>query len=302
MKKIFLLVIICSAFIADTKACDICGCGAGNNYVGILPEFRKRVMGLRYRYNSIKTHLGISGETYLTKTENYRTTELWGAWNIASKWRLMITVPYTFNERIGKDATVSDNGIGDISAGAYYQLLQHKSEDSKQHLLMQSLWIGGGVKLPTGQYKAANKDDANFFQSGTGSTDFFAQAMYDIRRQDAGLNLNALYKVNTTNKESYRYGDRFSASAQFYYKLKAGKSFTLAPNTGLAFETSAEDYNEDIKVFASGGNVLMGTVGLECNTKSILFGANFQSPFAQDMANGFAKAQNRMMIHAAIVF
>lgn len=301
MKKIFLFIIITCSCIEHAKACDICGCGAGNNYVGILPEFRARILGIRYRYNSIKTHLGINGETYLSKTENYRTAELWGAWNLRPDFRLMVTLPYTFNERIGTDGKFSQSGMGDISAGAYYQLLQNKNQDKKQHLLIQSLWIGGGVKLPTGQYRDTNKDNANFFQSGTGSTDFFAQAMYDIRRQDAGLNLNALYKLNTANKESYQYGSRFSASAQFYYKWKAGKSFTIAPNAGMAFETSAEDTNKDIKVFASGGNVLLGTAGIECNTKKLLFGASFQSPFTQDMANGFAKAQNRMMVHVAVI-
>ena len=66
------------AFVVMTPiyslACDICGCGVGNSYIGILPDFNKRIFGLRYRYNSIFTHVGTGGETtYLTtKRRNNR--------------------------------------------------------------------------------------------------------------------------------------------------------------------------------------------------------------------------------------
>ncbi|MEP7259425.1 MAG: transporter, partial [Flavitalea sp.] len=74
MKKRCLLIIVTIAISYGSMACDICGCGVGNSYIGILPDFNKRIIGLRYRYNSIFTHVGIGGaSTYLTTDERYRT-------------------------------------------------------------------------------------------------------------------------------------------------------------------------------------------------------------------------------------
>ena len=65
-----------------SMACDICGCGIGNNYIGILPEFNSKIIGVRYRSNNLWTDIGANGaHTYLTPEERYQTTELWGAWN-----------------------------------------------------------------------------------------------------------------------------------------------------------------------------------------------------------------------------
>ena len=184
------------------NACDICGCGVGGYYIGILPEFNKHVFGLRYRLNSLKTHIGAGGNaTYLTTEEKYQTIELWGGWNIGKKFRLMVAVPYAFDKRINQGISKTKNGIGDISVNGYYQLFNNRKTVHADKSLVQTLWVGGGIKLPTGKYVDADKQNtsqnANLFQLGTGSTDFTLNAMYDIRLQNAGLNISASYKINT---------------------------------------------------------------------------------------------------------
>jgi len=203
MKKI--LVILLIFYLAKSHACDICGCGAGSNYIGILPEFHKHIFGLRHRYNSLTSHVGLGGvNTYLTTEEMYRTTEIWGGWNIGKKFRLMAVVPYAFNEIANHGINKSKNGIGDISANAFYQLLNKRNTVLLNKLLVQSFWIGGGIKLPTGEYSPVDKvntsQNTNLFQPGTASTDFSLNAMYDARIQDVGINISGGYKMNTTNK------------------------------------------------------------------------------------------------------
>src|SRR4051812_20767980 len=101
MRKYILILIIIAASPILSMACDICGCGVGNSYIGILPDFHKHIFGLRYRYNSLLTHVGADGNTtYLTSTEKYNTIEAWGGWNITSNVRILASVPYSFNERI----------------------------------------------------------------------------------------------------------------------------------------------------------------------------------------------------------
>src|SRR6188508_2006607 len=99
MKKLLTIAIL-FLFPMLTKACDICGCGVGNSYIGILPDFHKHIFGIRYRFNSLLTHVGVDGATtYLTTKEYYHTVEAWGGWNIGKKFRIIAAVPYSFNKR-----------------------------------------------------------------------------------------------------------------------------------------------------------------------------------------------------------
>ena len=216
----------------------------------------------------------------------------------------MAALPYGFNQRQNQGNTLSKNGLGDISISAYYQLVNNKHTLGNNQLLVQSLWVGGGIKAATGQYNPKDKNpannNANLFQLGTGSTDFNLGAMYDIRLQDAGINLTANYKLNTTNKYAYQYGNKFNTNAQVYYKISMGKNITVAPNAGIQYETAATDRDNDFKVTVSGGNLLLGTVGVESSIGRIAVGANFQTPFSQNLANGIVKANDRMMVHVGI--
>ncbi len=305
MKKYLISLILISALPLLSAACDICGCGVGNNYIGILPDFHKHIFGLRYRYNSIYSHIGAGGvTTYLTSKEQYNTVEAWGGWNLTDKFRILASVPYSFNKRTNEGTARSKEGLGDITLSGYYQLLNTRHTAGSK-LLVQNLWIGGGVKLPTGKYnpkdKSTGTENTNLFQLGTGSTDFIVSTMYDVRLQDAGLNVSANYKINTANKEDYLYGNKLNVNTQAYYKINIKKKLTIAPNAGVQYETAQSDTDNKFDVAISGGDLLLGTAGIETNVKKIAIGANWQTPLSQSLANGFVKANNRMMVHLSFM-
>lgn len=289
----------------STFACDICGSGAGGSYFGILPEFRKSFFGLRYQQNSLIHHLGSAGSTtYLTTTETFRIMELWGAVNIGKKFRITGFVPVNFIQRSNQQGTFNDKGLGDISAIGYYQLL-NKQNTFYNKLLQQSLWIGGGIKLPTGKYNPDDKNiqqsSQNTFQLGTGSIDFSVNAMYDIRLQNAGINTNISYKINTTNQYDYSYGDKFTMNILGYYKFRTANTLSIAPNVGILLETATKDHaTKDLEVWQTGGRSLMGTAGMEFNAGKISVGVNFQTPLSQRLGEGKVKAGDRAMIHIAV--
>ncbi|MGV3767744.1 MAG: transporter [Chitinophagaceae bacterium] len=307
MKKKWTILLVLTFIVSvRVSACDICGCGAGSYYIGMLPEFNKKIMGLRYRYNALQTHLGAGGQTsYLTTREHYRTAELWGGWNLGTKLRLMGYLPVSFNEKRNQSGLSSKTGLGDAGAQAFYKLLDQKKAAGTK-LLVHTLWMGAGVKLPTGKYekpvKTTGQQDANIFQLGTGSIDFTANAMYDIRIQDIGLNAQLSYKMNNVNREEYRYGNRLSANLQAYHKFRIAGKWTLVPNMGALYETSQQDHDSGFRVPVSGGSLLAGTVGFEAVFNSITIGGNFQEPLRQEMAGGFVKAGSRAMLHCAILF
>lgn len=306
MQRIIIIIFL-SLFTFPVLACDICGCGVGSYYIGILPEYNKRFLGLRFQYKSLRTHLGPFGErTPLTADETYQTAEIWGGWNLGKKFRVLAFVPYNFNNRKSQEADGSKNGLGDIALMGYYNVFNTATSTGNK-LLVQSLWVGAGIKLPTGKYEPAERlaiqESPNNFQLGTASTDFTLNAAYDIRYQDLGLNVNANYKINTENKYNYRYGNKFTLNTLLYYKFRVAKVLTVAPNAGILYETAEKDVeNKKFTVDVSGGYSLSAVMGVEAATKYFSAGVNYQNVRNQKLAGGRAYAGNRLMVHVSIPF
>lgn len=307
-RRIIVLFVCINGLFLSATACDICGCGVGSYYVGILPEFRNKFAGIRYQHKSLMTHIGINGQrTYLTTDESYQITEVWGAINIGKKIRLLGFIPYNFIERVNQGISTRKSGLGDIALMGYFQLLNKHTTTNGNKMLVQSLWAGAGFKLPTGRYNQLDKNISesiqNTFQLGTGSMDFTLQAVYDIRIQDAGINTNVSYKMNTANRQEYRYGNKITSNALLYYKFRTGKKSNLAPNAGIIYETSAKDLkNQGIEIFDSGGNSLTATTGFETSIKKISLGFSYQIPLHQHLAEGKVKAGDRLMVHCSFSF
>ncbi|WP_316836717.1 transporter [Pedobacter nutrimenti] len=306
-KKIMMALVLVMMSITATRACDICGCGVGSYYLGILPEYNKRFIGLRYQHKTLITHLGPFGErTPLTSEETYQSMELWGGWNIGSRFRVLAFVPYNFNERESQTGNGTKNGLGDIALMGYYKLFDDKGTLGDR-LLVQSLWVGGGIKVPTGKYEPSERlavsESPNNFQLGTASTDFTLNAAYDIRYNDLGLNANVNYKINTENKYAYRYGNKFTGNILMYYKIRVANSVTLAPNAGVLYETAQKDIeNKKYDVAVSGGYSLSAVGGVEVSLKRLSLGANYQNVRSQDLAGGRVHAGNRLMVHMSLPF
>lgn len=290
-----------------SRACDICGCGVGSYYIGILPQFNKRFVGLRYQHKTLTTHLGPFGErTPITADETYQTAELWGGWNIGKKFRLLAFVPYNFNERTSQTGNGKKQGLGDVALMGYYSLLDHRTSIGEK-LLVQSLWVGAGIKAPTGKYepeeRLAIQESPNNFQLGTASTDFTLNVTYDIRFQDVGLDVNLNYKINTANRYGYRYGNKLTTNLLAYYKFRIANKLTLAPNAGILYETAEKDIeSKKYAVDVSGGYSLSAIGGVEMSIDRFSVGANYQNVCSQDLANGRANAGSRLMVHTSIAF
>lgn len=303
MKKFYCMLIVLASI--PSLACDICGSGAGGSYLGLLPQFRKRFFGLRYQQNSLQHHLGAGGMVnYLTTTETYRIAELWGATNIGSRFRITAFVPFNFIQRKNQAEHLTEHGLGDITVIGYYQLLDQNTTNGHSKLA-QSLWIGGGIKLPSGKYNPEDRNiqqsSQNTFQLGTGSTDFSAHIMYDVRLQQTGINVNAGYKMNTRNKYDYQYGNKFTLNTLAYHRFSIGDKVSITPNAGALYETAAKDWKvKDIQVWETGGYSLMGTLGVEFSVGRISAGVNVQTPLSQKLGEGKVKAKDRGMIHLGI--
>lgn len=299
MKKIFATSVFVFVCLTASFACEICGCGVGNFYMGLLPNFKSKFIGVRYSYLHYYSEMAKDPGQY--SNDFYKTTEIWGGWNIGNRWQMLAFVPFRSNKKISDDGTKKSEGVGDISLLANYQILHARKINASTKTIDQQLWIGGGVKLATGFYHVdlsnpdTNIGDANS-QSGTGSTDLLLDAMYQLTVQKLGFNTTVNYKVNTINAEQYRFGNRFSVNSLVFYRIRfAGMG--ISPNAGLLYENSAANQYQHAPVDQSGGYLLNASTGIEINFNKITMGANTQLPISQNFAEGQTRSKIRGVLH-----
>jgi hypothetical protein len=285
-------------------ACDICGCGSGNFYMGLLPSFKSRFFGVRYHFMEYNTSL-VADPTQFSHN-SYNSLELWTGWNLGKKWQVLGFIPYYFNKQTDDDGVTYKNGLGDITLLANYQLYQTPMAKRKVNSVWQELWVGGGVKLPTGKFSADTKDpdltiaDINA-QIGTGSVDFLVNLNHYLHLNQFGLNTIVNYKINTVNGSDYKYGNRFTATSILSLRIPLGHVQVL-PNIGITYEHTDPNQLQKQKVDLTGGYMLGGIAGLEFYINRVAVGFNVQGPFSQQLADGQTNLRIRGMAHITYVF
>lgn len=284
--------------ITSTRACDICGCGLNNYYIGMMPQFDHKFFGLRYQVRNFQTV--IANDPSQFSNDRFQTVELWGGWNIGKKWQVIALLPYNFIHQESDDGTTNNQGIGDIALMVNHKIFDKYSSTGNHKLLNQQLWLGVGIKLPTGKFNVDATDPelvaiANT-QTGSSSTDLMVNAMYNIKVDKFGVNTGASYKINTANKDKYTFGNKFSANSIAYYSLQSRKA-GITPNLGVIYENTSSSKLLKEKVAQTGGYALNSSAGLEFNISKITLGANVQLPLSQNFSDRQTKQRTKGMMH-----
>ncbi|HEY3404263.1 MAG TPA: hypothetical protein VGK59_12800 [Ohtaekwangia sp.] len=282
MKKIKLVLLVLMLSSVSARACDVCGCSLGGSYYGILPQFSKNFVGLRWSQAKFYAYMDHQGEYIAPEYshDTYNKVELWGRFYITKRFQVFAFIPYAYNDMNGSEQNISNNGLSDITLLGNYILLNTGEDETVR---WKHTWmVGGGVKLPTGKN---NLEDNGIlvnpnFQLGTGSVDFLANTVYTVRYQKAGFNAETGYKINTRNSEKYLFGNQFHASGQFFFWQNM-KSFSFLPNAGLYFEQSSQHKDSQAIQTNTGGYALLATAGLETYYKRVTLGLNYKRPVKQ---------------------
>jgi hypothetical protein len=182
-----------------------------------------------------------------------------------------------------------------------YQVFQSKSFLGNHKMVNQQLWLGGGIKLPTGPFNINMQDSTTTVadinaQIGTGSVDFLLNGMYNLNIRNFGVSASVTYKINTINDEHYKYGNKFTSNLIAYYHFSK-KSVILTPNAGIGFENVAINELEGKNVQYTGSQVMTAIAGLELNINRINFGVNTQLPLSQNFAEGQTRLKMGAMMH-----
>ncbi len=298
--KYALLLIIGLVTAQNTKACDFCGCGVGSYYFGAMPMFHKNALGMRYRSMEFSSHLGSPFES----KEHFGISELFFRLYPHRRWQVVGFLPYANNSQQVDGQTKRLSGLADALALVSFNLYNNMYDSSSWK---HNLFIGTGIKLPTGKYTFDKNDRESVanenFQLGSGSTDLLFNTLYSLRKGKWGLNTTLSYKLNTVNSQNYRFGNRVSIDVSIMRIQKLSEKFALAPYLGFYGEKSQRDERNGYFVDGTGGHLVLGNVGLDAFVSNrFTIGVLHQMPFNQHLSEGKVRAERRWMIQMAWLF
>lgn len=283
----------------QSTECDLCGC-----YMGLDPNFHMNLVGLRFHTFKFVTeaHTTASdpqtdheGHPGVASTEYYNNVELFGRYYFTPVLRVLFSIPFSFNEIDGKRL----NGTGDAKVIAQYQI--YNSEITGKTNFWQRIFLGGGLKLPTGVYNKSLTFGVvePHFQPGTGSLDgiFSGTHLFKFMKQNFGMNTDIVYTLNGENENDYRFANRFNVTSTIFYEVPTS-TFTFLPHAGVYYEYAANDKLKGIVVGDSGGKTLFGTGGLDIYYNKFSLDLNFQFPISERL-NG-VQSENRFRIYTGL--
>ncbi|HKJ41347.1 MAG TPA: hypothetical protein VKA27_04600 [Sunxiuqinia sp.] len=299
MKKLILGLFL-SLFLQPTFACDLCGCNSGNYFIGPLPQFTSHFASIRYSFQKYKTVLQNDASQF--SNDRYQTAELMLGTRIKNKWQLLAFIPYSKSKLESDDGINSHSGLGDITLNGNYNLFDKMTLNKDTNTVDQQLWVGAGIKLPTGKFNVDEEEivsSANS-QPGSGSVDFLVNALYTLQIKSWGLNVNANFKINQS-ADHFKFGNRFTPTAFLFRNFHIG-ALTVSPNLGMLYEHFAANVFNDEKVADTGGYNLFSSAGIELRYNRLAIGGSAQMPVSSDLSSGQTKAKGRGMLHLSLLF
>lgn len=287
-------------------ACDVCGCSASNQYLGILPQFYNHFIGFQYQYrsfNSIHPSPSINQPDEHSQ-EYYNAMQLWGRYYLGNRYQFFGFVPYHTNIQKADGGQINNSGIGDISFLANAVIIK---ADSSHGSWKHSWLAGGGIKLPTGKYTgitSLDREGLPNMQAGTGSFDFIVNSNYTVRYKMGGINLDAAYTLTTANSENYKYGNRLNAGLLAFYWLQK-KSVSILPQVGFRYEYTLHDYDNYDKKWLNdqtGGYQSFATIGAQVYRKKMGIHFTYNIPVSQFYAAGYVTVKQRLEAGVLLLF
>ncbi len=303
-QKIFILLITMLLFSVDTKGCNVCGGSSGGSYLGILPQFYKNFVGIRYTSKSFR-YTGdqpLASGTEKLNSETFNTLELWGRLYPVKRLQIFYFIPYSINTRYGETNDAQLQGLGDISAFVNYTLVNRTSDSVQfKHMLMAGL----GVKLPTGKYQQRDVNKTVYpasFQIGTGAYALQPSLIYTVRYRKIGLNNDVNYRLHFENELYYKLGNQLNVSSMFFVWQKISKKITILPQAGIYLERFDKDAQFGIVNHATGGQNLFLNAGVDLYYQKMILGAVLLNPLSSSTPAALPLSRTRMMFNMSFLF
>jgi hypothetical protein len=280
-------------FAKSLDDCDTCGCSASGGSMGFASMLNSNFVGIRYFNQSYKSTDGLYSNS-VWYNENYNTMQIWARVPVSERVQISALVPYHFHNREIATGKQNISGMGDITILALYQLYQTQKDNS---LLVHTIQLGGGVKIPTGKFDQANNVSFNpSYQLGTGSWDYLLATEYVVKKKQFGFNTMLNYVIKSENDKKYRFGNQFNYSGTFFY-LHENDAFSFSPQIGFAGEVYQENYQLGQRLNNTAGDIFLGKIGFEIAKNKFSVGANVMLPINQNLNGGNLEANYRWSLN-----
>jgi len=289
-KKAWLLALgLVLVNVRGMLACTACGCSASGTDFGVLQSWGMHLVGMQYRldrFDNGTTEAGLRSADFL------HTLNVNGIWSPGNRWQVQAQVPIRTQVRLTGDQRETRSGLSDTWLIGRYALWQSDSANTASARASGWVSLGGGIKLPTGSYRA--EDDINGLpinsQLGTGSVDFLAELRAQAGLPKIALQAEAAYRYNLANPDSYRFGQQVSGAVDLRWFLpKTERRFGLLG--GLYGEHFGRDNRGDYWRANTGGRGLFATAGAFGTLNSWSASLRYRHPISQRYANGLVQAE-----------
>ncbi len=245
MKKIiiaFTLLIIQNFAIA----CDVCGGATTFNSIGLLPQYKLHLIGMRYQSTWLQSKSSIQDHNQSLEII-YRNQPF---------KRLLFSahLPLSFKSRIQNNQRLQTQGISDMRFNGQYMVIN--TLDSSQYKFKNSLLLGLGAQLPTGKFMLRAEDKTLLplgLQNGTGAWAFPLSAVHTMVKGKWGIHSEINYVYTTTNERDYHIGATAVANFSVLHIINKSKN-TWAFMLGSEYKTKNTDMEYGKAVNNTQGN------------------------------------------------
>lgn len=288
-KILFIIFCLCSYY---GNACDICGCAIGGNYLGIVPQFSKNLIGLQTNYASFKSkHSSLqSNDALFDSKEFFYQNELFGRFWISNRLQAMAFLPYNVTHKNEHNQNITHHGMGDLRFLGQYTLFN--TADSLYKQWRFSWIIGAGFSMPTGNTFLKNEAGTHpSLAPGSGNWATNLQSVAVVRKAKVGLLAEANYRHGFSTVTNYLFGDRLSAAARlFWWERKNLTSWV--PASGFFFEWAGYDLDNGFRNTFSGGSATFCFVALQTFFPKWAISSQFAFPIHANLGQQLVKPQN----------
>jgi hypothetical protein len=288
MKQFILGLGLLATSSLSVQACDQCGC-ASSGFMGIVPQFGKHYVGLRYNYQHLETtHLGSlfdAAEQERSK-EHFHTLEVIGRYVPHRRVQILASLPYVHRSQTSNiNGAFVGHGLGDATIGGVYTLLATPDTIGKK--VRHNLLIGAGLKIPTGAYRSEQNNVVlhQNLQPGTGSWDPSLNLRYIIRVKRWGISGLVNYQLNTTNPSGYKYGDRMTGLVGAFY-WTSFKNLTVMPQLALNADYALTDIDDRRRQIKTGGHLVSARAELQIGYKRFISSVGYGLPIIHRLSAG----------------
>jgi hypothetical protein len=302
-----LVLLAALLFSKTSRACDVCGCGAGNFYFGLMPNADKHAVSMRYRTLAFQSHL-YPGDPYAAlfkTTEKFEIIEFNGFFRIGKKLRAAVFIPYHFSRQMANNGTHYQQGLADVLLQIQFSVFnsEQKFPDSDWK---HEFRTGLASKMPTGSWKigtgkGGTVENANF-QPGTGSWDVLGTVQYLVRKGRMGLQADAQYRMNQSNPDGYKFGNQISGNLNLLRKMPIGMQGSLAPFLGVYAELAQKNQKYQVSQSITGGSLSMFNLGIQAQYKSVTLLGQWQKPLKSHLAENHILPGSRLLFQLGYSF